>query len=225
VSTVDELFIKGTQPTHKDNLHVPVDIDAATGLLWQDGCTGPKVTHTYLDFSQAEPGQSTWQPYTQEWAARAARGVGVRGGPKKTRTMYFYNLSFHPNGATWGGKFKPTGTCSALVPCPPADASPTPQPSTIVPCVTPQPTATPSESHGGPPTPGPTPSKGGGKPTPTPKVTPKPTAAAAQAAIPPAATLPLVLPLLGMVATRRFRPARRPSRHHRPRRARPPEPS
>jgi membrane peptidoglycan carboxypeptidase len=220
VKTVDELFIRGTAPTNRDNLHVATDIDAATGLLWQDGCTGPMQTKTFLDFSRAEPGFNSWQPYTQEWAQRAARGVGVRGGPKKTRTMYFYNLSFHPFGATWGGKFKPTEVCSALAPCPPAEASPTPQPSTVVPCITPAPT----ESHGGgPPTkePGPTPTKGG-KPTPTPRPTlPLP----AQASIPPAATLPLVIPLVGALLSRRFRPARRPSRHHRPRRARPPEPS
>jgi penicillin-binding protein 1A len=222
VKTVDELFIQGTQPTRKDNLHVSVQIDGATGLLWQDGCTGPQQTHTFLDFSQAEPGHDAWQPYTKEWAQRAARGVGVRGGPKKTRTMYFYNLSFHPFGATWGGRFKPTQVCSALVPCPPPDASPTPQPSIIVPCVTPEPTATPSESHGGPPTPGPT---KGGKPTPTPKPPGAGTQAPSQAAIPPGATLPLVIPLLGALVSRRFRPDRRPSRHHRPRRARPPEPS
>jgi hypothetical protein len=220
VKTVDELFIRGTAPTNRDNLHVATDIDAATGLLRQDGCTGPMQTKTFLDFSRAEPGFNSWQPYTQEWAQRAARGVGVRGGPKKTRTMYFYNLSFHPFGATWGGKFKPTEVCSALAPCPPAEASPTPQPSTVVPCITPAPT----ESHGGgPPTkePGPTPTKGG-KPTPTPRPTlPLP----AQASIPPAATLPLVIPLVGALLSRRFRPARRPSRHHRPRRARPPEPS
>jgi membrane peptidoglycan carboxypeptidase len=231
VKTVDELFIKGTVPTNKDNLHVVADIDAATGLLWQDGCTGPKESHTFLDFSKAEPGFDQWQPYTQEWAQRAARGVGVRGGPKKTRTMYFYNQSFHPFGATWGGRFKPTETCTALQPCPGVDATPTPEPSVIVPCITPEPTATPTESHGGgPPTkePGPTPTKGGGKPTPTPKPTvsgTQPGAGPTQASIPPAATLPLVVPLLGALLTRRFRPARPPSRHHRPRRARPHEPS
>ena len=38
-------------------------------------------------------------------AMRAAKGPGVKGGPKKTRTSYFYSGSFHPFGATWGGKF------------------------------------------------------------------------------------------------------------------------
>ncbi len=74
----------------------------------------PWQTRRFLDFSQAEPGFPEWQRYTQGWAQRAARGAGVRGGPKNNRTMYFYNLSFHPYGATWGGRFKPTEVCSAL---------------------------------------------------------------------------------------------------------------
>ncbi|HEY8237944.1 MAG TPA: transglycosylase domain-containing protein, partial [Candidatus Limnocylindrales bacterium] len=118
VKTVNEMFIEGTEPTRKDNLHVQTEIDAATGLLWQEGCTGPKQTRLFLDFSQAEERFPAWQPYTQEWADRAARGAGVRGGPKKTRTMYFYSLGFHPFGATWGGRFKPTEVCQPIVHCP-----------------------------------------------------------------------------------------------------------
>jgi membrane peptidoglycan carboxypeptidase len=224
VRTGEEIFIEGTEPTRRDDLHVETQIDSATGLLWQDGCTGPMETKTFLDFSQAEPGFPQWQPYTQEWAERAARGAGVRGGPKRTRTMYFYNLSFHPFGATWGGKFKPTEVCSALVPCPPEGFPPTPEPSIIVPCITPAPT----ESHGQPTKePGPTPTKSNGKPTPTPLLTILPAAierVLREGGIPPAAALPLLLPLVGLVLGRRFRPARPPSRHHRPRRARPPAP-
>jgi membrane peptidoglycan carboxypeptidase len=224
VKTVNEIFIKDTQPTRRDNLHVEVQIDGATGLLWQDGCTGPMQTRRYLDFSQAEPGFPQWQRYTQEWAQRAARGVGVRGGPKGTRTMYFYNLSFHPFGATWGGRFKPTEVCAALVPCPPPNEPPTPEPSIVIPCFTPEPT----ETHG-PPTkePGPTPTKGGPKPTRTPLVSVSPTAigqALLEAGVPPAAAFPLLVPLIGLVLGRRFRPGRRLSRHHRPRPARPPGP-
>jgi hypothetical protein len=190
------------------------------------------TTKTYLDFSRAEPGFPEWQRYTQGWAARAARGAGVRGGPKNTRTMYFYNLSFHPFGATWGGRFKPTEVCSALQPCPPPGAEPTPEPSNIVPCVTPEPTV-PTESHGnGPPTqePEPTPTKKPG-PKATPTKTPQPTAQQTgatdvlDAGIPPLAAFPLLIPLAGLALGRRFRPARPPSRRHRPRRAHPPGPS
>src|SRR6185503_20876163 len=100
---------------------------------------------------------------------------------------------------------------SALVPCPPGGGPPTPEPSIILPCVTPEPT----ESHGGgPPTdpPGPTPTKGNGgpKPTRTPTLTILPTAierVLAEAGIPPAAAFPLLVPLVGLVLGRRFRPA------------------
>jgi membrane peptidoglycan carboxypeptidase len=229
VRTVEEMFIKDTEPTRRDNLHVNVEIDAATGLLWQEGCTGPMETRRFLDFSEAEPGYPEWQRYTQNWAARAARGVGVRGGPKNNRTMYFYNLSFHPYGATWGGRFKPTEVCSALQPCPPAGESPDPSAGPPGPCITPEPTPTKSNG-GGPPTdpPDPTP-----KPTRTPRPTRTPdntgpTALAPPAmlgGIPPAATFPLLVPLVGLALGRRFRPARPPSRRHRPRRAHPPGPS
>ena len=39
------------------------------------------------------------------WGARAARGSGVRGGPKGTRTAYFYNGAFAPFGRSWGAPF------------------------------------------------------------------------------------------------------------------------
>jgi membrane peptidoglycan carboxypeptidase len=165
VKTIKEIFIKGTEPKQTDNLHVKVQIDSATGKLWQEGCTGPMVEDLVLDFSQAESRFPQWQPYTQEWAQRAAKGPGVRGGPKKTRTMYFYSLGFHPFGATWGGKFKPTEVCQAVVNCPPG-VDPTPGPSGEAPCI-PQPTPT----HGNPRTPGPTDTPGPtkpGKPTPSP---------------------------------------------------------
>jgi membrane peptidoglycan carboxypeptidase len=145
VNTFKEMFIKGTEPTRRDDLHVQTEIDSATGLLWQDGCTGPKTSGLFLDFSQAEPRFPQWQPYTQEWAQRAAKGPGVRGGPKRTRTSYFYSAAFHPFGATWGGKFKPTDVCQPLIDCPPG-VTPDPSPSSgVIPCI-PQ----PSQSHGNP---------------------------------------------------------------------------
>jgi membrane peptidoglycan carboxypeptidase len=164
VATVKEVFIDGTVPTRKDDLHVELDIDQATGLLWADGCTGPMVTQAFLDFSKVEARFPGWKPFTQEWAARAARGAGVVGGPERTRTSYFYNNSFTPFGKTWGGKFAPTEVCAPVVPatCPPDGVSP--YPSFIVPCITPPP---PTE------TPKPT-GNGNGKPTPTP-ILPGPT--------------------------------------------------
>ncbi len=152
VATVKEIFVKGTVPTQRDNEHKAVNIDSATGKLWRDGCTGPMVTREYLDFTKAEPAFPQWQTYTREWAARAARGVGVAGGPRRTLTSYFYNFNFHPFGASWGGTFAPTATCSPIPQvCVPGQLPPNPDPS--LPPPTPCPTETPGPSgtpHGGP---------------------------------------------------------------------------
>jgi penicillin-binding protein 1A len=163
-ATVQEIFVKGTVPTQRDNYHTAVNIDSATGKLWKDGCTGPMVTREYLDFSKAEPAFPQWQTYTKEWAARAARGVGVRGGPDNTLTSYFYNFSFHPFGASWGGSFAPRDTCTAL-PTQCGVGPPNPDPSAPPP--TPCPTETPGPSGPtGTPHGKPTPKPSGGLPTP-----------------------------------------------------------
>ena len=128
--TVKEWFIDGTVPTQVDDTKVGVQIDAATGLLWQDGCLGPEVTKGFLDFSNVEPGHPTWVKYTQGWVARARRGVGVRGGPKNTPTAYFHFGHVYPFGATWGAPFAPTKTCPIGGPPPPPPPSGSPPPST-----------------------------------------------------------------------------------------------
>jgi membrane peptidoglycan carboxypeptidase len=217
VSTVKEIYIKGTEPTRTDNLHVEAQIDVATGLLWQDGCTGPMETKTFLDFSQAEERFPQWQPYTQEWAQRAAKGPGVTGGPKKTRTSYFYNSSFHPFGATWGGTFKPTDVCQPLVNCPPEGGPPTPQPSVVIPCIPlPTPEPTNGNPHNTPGPSGPTPTKPGG-PKPTASPLALPTIALPVGETSPSGALSLALffpfaPLLTLLLGRRFRPNRPPRR-------------
>ncbi|HEY0443898.1 MAG TPA: transglycosylase domain-containing protein [Candidatus Limnocylindrales bacterium] len=156
--TVDELFIPGTVPRSTDNLHVVLDIDSATGLLWQDGCTGPMVTRGFIDFRRAEPNFPTWAKYNRGWAARAAHGQYVRGGPEGTRTVYFYNGAFRPFGASWGGQLPPTEICAPL----PVVTPPVCDPLLGLPC--------PSPGPGGGPTPSPTPFP---TPTPRPKPTPK----------------------------------------------------
>lgn len=173
--TVSEIFIPGTVPNRVDNLHVTLDIDSASGLLWQDGCRGPMVQGGFLDFSSAEPNFPAWQKFTLGWAARAARGVGVSGGPERTRTTYFYNTRFAPFGKNWGGKFAPTKTCTPQPPpcdpeptdptLPPIFGSPDPNPAPgATPCLTPEPTPDPTKDP-----PGPKP-----RPTPTPLPTPPP---------------------------------------------------
>jgi membrane peptidoglycan carboxypeptidase len=177
VTTVNELFIEGTVPTRVDDLHVELDIDQATGLLWQDGCAGPKVTKGFLDFSGVEPRFPQWQEFTQGWVERARIGSGVVGGPEKTKTAYFQNGGVYFYGKTWGGTFAPTGICAPVLhTCAPVEGSPppsdkpgngppTPEPT---PCITPAPpTPGPSES------PSPSPSVVG-LPLPVPLPTPKP---------------------------------------------------
>jgi peptidoglycan glycosyltransferase len=170
-ATVKELFIDGTVPTRRDDLHAQVDIDASSGLRWQDGCAGPMETRGFLDFSKAEPNFPQWQPYTQDWAARAARGPGTRKTiepGKVVQTGYFYGGRFFPFGRTWGGSFAPTDTCTPQPICEPTGGGnggghfPPGQIGPIIIEPTPDP---------GCPTPEPTPSK-----TPSPTRTPTPTA-------------------------------------------------
>ena len=158
--TVKELFLPGTAPTRSADVTVSVDIDSASGLLWQDGCAGPMVTNSYLDFSRAEPAFPVWQKADIAWQKRAARGAGVAGGPKRSSTQYFYGDGFYPFGHTWGGKFPPTATCTVVPPSPTICFSLDP----FSPCPTIQPSPTPVPSNPG----------NGGGPSPKPKPSPKP---------------------------------------------------
>jgi membrane peptidoglycan carboxypeptidase len=140
--TFDEVFIAGTEPTQPDDFRRSVDIDSASGLLWQDGCVGPRKTIGVLDLSHVEANEPTWQKYDNGWLKRAARGPGVGGGQKGTHTAYLYGSGFFPFGRSWGGKFAPTQTCPLAPPptpppcdnpfglfCPPPSGEPTPDPS------------------------------------------------------------------------------------------------
>jgi membrane peptidoglycan carboxypeptidase len=152
--TVTELFIEGTVPKQTETLRVALDIDAASGLRWQEGCVGPRVTKGFFDLSNVEANFPNWHKANQGWAARAAKGSGVRGGPKGTRTSYFYGGSFAPFGRSWGAPFAPTKTCP-LAPVEPPPCDPL---ATECPSLPPDETVPP-----GPP----------GKPSPTPKPTPR----------------------------------------------------
>jgi membrane peptidoglycan carboxypeptidase len=156
--TVKELFLPGTAPTRSADVTVSVDIDSASGLLWQDGCAGPMVTKSFLDFSRAEPAFPVWQKADMAWQKRAAKGVGVAGGPKHTSTQYFYGGSpaFYPFGKTWGGTFAPTATCTVVPPSPTICVSLDPFSPCPEPSVTPGPLPFPSNPGKGPkPTPAP----------------------------------------------------------------------
>jgi len=119
-------------------------VDEASGLLWQDGCEGPKVTKGFFNLSEVEANFPVWQKANAAWGARAAKGSGVRGGPRNTRTSYFYNGAFAPYGRTWGAPFKPTALCPLYTPpvyCDPF-AFPTPTPLVPGPTCVPAPTST-----------------------------------------------------------------------------------
>jgi hypothetical protein len=122
-----------------------VDIDSASGLLWQDGCVGPMKTVGALDFGHVESAWPAWQKADNGWTARAARGASVSGGPKATRTSYFYGTGFFPFGRSWGGIFAPTKLCPLAPPPPPP------------PCADPLGIFCPTPGPSGPP--GPNPSK------------------------------------------------------------------
>ncbi len=139
--TVTEMFLPGTEPTKAQSNTVTLDIDAATGKLWQDGCAGPMETRTFIDLSSVESANRTWQKADIGWQARAARGEGVAGGPKHTRTTYFYGGGFYPFGRTWGGSFAPTKTCPIAPPSPSVCVSLDPlSPCPSEPAITPEPT-------------------------------------------------------------------------------------
>jgi penicillin-binding protein 1A len=140
--TVKEYFASGTAPKKVDNTKVGVAIDKATGKLWQDGCLGPKVTKGFLDFSNVDAGWPQWQKYDRGWAKRAARGVGVRGGPKGTPTAYFGFGGFFPFGATWGAPFPPSKMCPIGGPQPTPGPTESPLPSGTLPAA-PEPTKKP----------------------------------------------------------------------------------
>ncbi len=148
VRTVTELFLPGTVPNRPSDLYRVVDIDEASGLLWQEGCVGPIQTRTFIDFTNAEPAFPQWASFTRGWQVRAAAGRRV-GGPERTRPTYFYGQGFFPYGSTWGGSFAPSE------PCPVKPPEPTPcLPTDGIECPTAPPEETPGEGNGngsGPP--------------------------------------------------------------------------
>ncbi|HXQ96360.1 MAG TPA: transglycosylase domain-containing protein [Candidatus Acidoferrales bacterium] len=149
--TVPELFIDGTQPTQADNLRQPLQVipdpTSTKGgyLLWEAGCSTDPAPQTlgFLDFSNVETDHPDWHAADLAWAARAAKGAAVAGGPENTRTTPFYNLVYEPYGKTWGAPFPPTQTCEQQLASPsgfpafppgssfPPGTSPFPTPSTL----------------------------------------------------------------------------------------------
>jgi hypothetical protein len=89
--------------TKSSDMLVSLEVDKATGDLWQEGCAGPKEEKSFLDLSGVESSFPQWAPYNEGWIKRAMKGSGVRGGPENTATSYFYESGgWVPFGATWG---------------------------------------------------------------------------------------------------------------------------
>ncbi len=122
--TVKELFLPGTVPTQKESIRIGREIDEASGLLWQEGCVGPKVTRGFFNLSEVESNFPAWQKANQNWASRAAKGNGVRGTSKGTRTAYFYSGQFRPFGSSWGAPFAPREKCPLAPPPSPPPCDP-----------------------------------------------------------------------------------------------------
>jgi penicillin-binding protein 1A len=183
---VTQLFLPGTAPT---------------SALPADTC-GDAVLTT-VGFEKDNP---SWLAADRAWLKRAQKGAFVGGGPKGSRTAYFYNNAFNPYGRSWGPLVN-GGGCGSPSPSPSFDpcASPLPSDSSLpvdssvpsdagsgapgassVLCPSPSVVASPSESlpvESPPPTappPSPTP-----VPTPPPTLAPTPTPAPTP---PPAAT-------------------------------------
>jgi penicillin-binding protein 1A len=134
--TVKELFLPGTVPTERETIRVSLTIDAASGLVWREGCVGPAVERGFFDLREVESNFPAWQKANRLWAARAARGPGVRGGPEATRTAYFYDRAFRPYGSSWGAPFAPRSKCPLAPPPTPPPCDPLASAPPSVPCVT-----------------------------------------------------------------------------------------
>ena len=177
--SVQELYLAGTAPS----TGVPTEARCGDAVL---------LTAGY------EMNHSTWLAADRAWLVRAARGVGVRGGPKNTATTYFYNGSFTPYGRSWGPLLGdggcPSPSPSASVdPCAsPAgsqDPNASPASSAIV-CPSPSESASASPSESPSPTVEPTgtpvpPTASPRPPTPPPPTVPPPSSTPAPSPAPP----------------------------------------
>jgi penicillin-binding protein 1A len=168
--TVTALFLPGTAPT----------------AALPTGTCGDAVLTT-VGFEKDNP---TWLAADRAWLKRAQKGPNTGGGPKGTRTAYFYNNAFNPYGRSWGplvdggacaspspsASFDP---CASVVPpgsALPSDASGAPSASAVVcpsPSTAPSGSAAPSSSL---PVETPTPEPSTPTPVPTSPPTPAPTA-------------------------------------------------
>jgi peptidoglycan glycosyltransferase len=82
--TVTEYFLPDTVPTETDDTKIAIEVDAATGGRWQEGCAGPKVVRGYVNPDAYDVGFPTWQAADRRWFARAGGGAWGSLPPKNT---------------------------------------------------------------------------------------------------------------------------------------------
>ena len=122
--SVKEWFLDGTAPA----------------ALPQDARCGEAV----LTSAGHETDHPDWMTADLAWLKRAAKGPGVRGGPEKTKTTYFYNGVFTPYGKSWGPLLGVGSGCATPSPSITPDPCATPDPlATMDPLATVDPLATP----------------------------------------------------------------------------------
>jgi len=147
--TVNDLFLAGTAP----KVTLPQDLRCGEAVLLSAGF---------------EKDNATWLAADHAWMKRAAKGAGVRGGPKNTKTAYFYNGLFNPYGRSWGPLVGTGQGCATPSPSLTPDPCASPDPlATLDPLATVDPLATPVVC----PTPSGLPSE---SPSASPDVTPSP---------------------------------------------------
>ena len=95
------------RPRRRDNTEVGVEIDKATGKLWQDGCLGPKVTKGFMDLSNVETGFPKWQKYTRLGGAGRPRGRASAAGRRAPRRPTSGSAASSRSAPTWGAPFAP----------------------------------------------------------------------------------------------------------------------
>jgi peptidoglycan glycosyltransferase len=84
---VAEWFLPGTAPSEVDDTKIAIEVDEATGGLWQEGCLGPNVVKGFVDANAYEPGFPTWQAANRKWFAKAKSGGWGSIPPKDPCTI------------------------------------------------------------------------------------------------------------------------------------------
>ena len=102
--TVKELFLPGTVPTQKETIRIVARRSTRRAACSGRTAASGRRSRAASSTSPRSRPTSRWQKADRNWAARAAKGAGVRGGPKGTRTAYFYSSGFYPVRADAGAR-------------------------------------------------------------------------------------------------------------------------